>query len=79
MRWWFWRLGSGAVVLAAVMRTAVVSAVFVLVGGGMMGVSMRAIIGSGMAFSVVGGMVRLGVRSAWRRRTVVAHAHVGGA
>ena len=59
--------------------SAVVFAVFVLVGGGVVGVSVRAIVGSGVAFSVVGGVVRLGVRSAWRRWLVVAQAHIRGA
>ena len=49
--------------------------VFSLVGGGMVGVSVRALVGGGM----VGGVMRLGVRSAWRRWLVVAQAHIRGA
>ena len=72
VRWWDWRLRPGVVVRPT---SAVVCAVFVLVCGGMVGVSMRAIVGSGVAFSVVGGVVR----SAWRRWFVVAQAHIRGA
>ena len=41
----------------------------------MVGVSVRALVGGGM----VGGVMRLGVRSAWRRWFVVAQAHIRGA
>ena len=69
-----WRLGPGAVVCTT---TAVVFTVLALVGGGMGGVG--EIVGSGMAFMMVRGVMRLGVRTAWWRWTVVALAHVGGA